>query len=331
MTKGHAVVKALLVGATRHIAAQPLRENGFAVAEAWTAAEALSRAQSFAPDIVLVGDAVARAAPELCSRLRSLVDSALAVVPEGHPQSPSQDVQRASAFGAHALLRPSPDDRELLAAVRVLLRARRMRGSAAEMRPGAAFDVAAHRIRNPLASLVVASSLLRADETLGEHARKLVETAARNVHDVSRCIEALLDAGHLLGESPALVLSPADLRDIVRSAITTPGDPAEGPPTASLLPSEAMIVLADAERLGLALRHLVASARASGRTAAEVEMSRRGDEVSVTVRTDGAGLSPWDGAVDLGVSLARHVIGQHGGELGLDGQTVSFQLELQPS
>lgn len=327
-------MKALLVGATRHIAARPLRESGFIVAEAWTAAEARSAAEAVAPDVVLVGDAVARSSPNLCVCLRSAAEDALVIVVEAAPGSASASASTAEPmpdFGAHAYLRQPLVDHELLAAIRTLLLARRLTSTAeAKASAGAALTAAAHRIRNPLASLLVASTMLKTDHDLGEHAHRIAETIARNVEEVSRSIEALLDTSRLIGESRALTLSMVDLRDVVRTAVASLDDTAAATGVDLSLPSEPMMVLADPERLRLAVRHLIFSARAHGPDVVAIEMSRDGANAKVTVRSaDGSPALPWEGEAELGVSLARDVIGHHGGEVSLHGQTGWFVLKLQ--
>jgi PAS domain S-box-containing protein len=212
----------------------------------------------------------------------------------------------------------------------------------------------AHELRNPLAPARYALRLLRPDvpaETAAE-ARRIIE---RQLAQMARLIDDLLDISRITRGVLELRLEPLDLRDVIESAIETARpaiDAARHRLTVAPMP-EPLPVRGDATRLAQAIGNLLNNAAkytdAGGRI--EVEAAARDGTIEVAVRDDGIGIpramlprvfemfsqveghaTRAQGGLGIGLALSRSLVAMHGGALEAHsegpGQGSTFTLRL---
>jgi signal transduction histidine kinase len=157
---------------------------------------------------------------------------------------------------------------------------------------------ASHQLRNPLASLRLAVENLGLFVT--PDGRALHADAVTEVADMGRVVDALLALTEVEGAAPATTPQPlaaifARHGERWRQVTRLAGMTLSVPPTRELA---ALATFAPADALGSLLDELVGNAaRLSGGTAVTIETSLSGGaELVLTVRDDGAGLSPDDRA-----------------------------------
>jgi PAS domain S-box-containing protein len=79
----------------------------------------------------------------------------------------------------------------------------------------------AHELRNPLAPILNAVSILRLHEQSGEELRRLGELIDRQVHHLVRLVDDLLDVSRVTFGKVQLRRERVDLRSVAREAVTT--------------------------------------------------------------------------------------------------------------
>lgn len=152
----------------------------------------------------------------------------------------------------------------------------------------------AHELRQPLSACLgaVAMMKIRQNRESGEHARNVLE---RQLTQMTRLIDDLLDTTHLARGTVALDRIDLDLRDAVRRALESVQLSIERRNHESSLrvPDEPVIVAADPLRLQQVLSNLLTNAvkyTDPGGTIA-VTVTEDGREARVSVRDNGAGIS----------------------------------------
>jgi len=198
----------------------------------------------------------------------------------------------------------------------------------------------AHELRNPLAPIRNAVGVLRATSTGDGTVERCREIIDRQLRQMARLLDDLLDASRLASGKLNLQRGPVMLADILRAAIEV---------SAPLVEQRAQHVVADgldqrialdadAARLTQVFGNLLnnASKYSEARARIEIDVRREGDEVAVTVRDHGIGIAPdmlekvfelftqSDGALDhaqgglgIGLSLARWLVHMHGGSIAV--------------
>ena len=217
----------------------------------------------------------------------------------------------------------------------------------------------AHELRNPLAPIANAAYLLKdpSSAETGERARATIE---RQVVNMKRMIEDLLDASRVSRGMVRLQKQPVDLSTLLPRAVemarlSRPGSNVE---IACVVPEYPVYVDGDPTRLEQVFGNLLSNAikfsKEEGHIAAILAMGTRADgspEAVVRVRDDGAGIAPdmlprvFDlfaqadrslerkkGGLGIGLTLVRHIVELHGGSVdahsaGLD-QGAEFVVRL---
>jgi signal transduction histidine kinase len=244
-------------------------------------------------------------------------------------------------------------ERELLDARKRAEQASRALESADE-RKNEFIATLAHELRNPLAPLRAAVELQRKQTHLDGLTRKMVEVMSRQVDQMVRLVEDLLDVSQAGRDKLSIRRQPVDLTALVAQAIE-PSEPVLADAGVRLvvrlvdapLPAEA-----DAGRLIQVVGNLLNNAAKftpSGGVVT-VTLERDGDDALISVRDNGIGIAPdklpriFDmfmqadstpvagGGLGIGLTLSRSLVERHGGRLTAHsagpGQGAEFRIRL---
>lgn len=206
-----------------------------------------------------------------------------------------------------------------------------------------------HELRTPLASIKGhASTLLQEDITWPvEEQRHFLRTISSEADGLARLVSNLLD----LARSDAGLLSirrePADLRQLVTSAVRRMEG--EGASIALDLSANLPAVEIDAGRIEVVLHNLLVNARKYGGRDVRVSARAHDEVVVVRVSDDGPGISPEDaphiferfyraqhpliqriGGTGLGLAICKAFVEAHGGAIWAEprdtGTCIAFEL-----
>lgn len=196
-----------------------------------------------------------------------------------------------------------------------------------------------HEFKTPLTSLRMATHLLLETSTgpLNEAQKELVETAKNDTERLRNMVEELLDVVRIESEAGALRRVPIEPSGLLMQVIDAHRAVAKEKGVALEIEGagDAGLVMVDPDRLSIALANLVANAirhtPPGGRVALCAE--REGGAVKLRVSDNGEGIDPVDlpkiferatqAAVregdpprhGLGLTIAREIARQHGGDL----------------
>ena len=217
-----------------------------------------------------------------------------------------------------------------------------------------------HELRNPLAPMRAALHMLRTREVDGARAKGLLETMDRQVVQMTRLVEDLLDISRITRGVIELRREPVDVGAEIRNALESCEGPLEiGRHELKVnLPPEPVKVTADRARLQQILENLILNAVKYTEPGGRIEVSahRQGDDVVIKVRDNGIGIAQdklqqvWDLFVQvdestertrkglgIGLALVKDLVGRHGGEVQAEsdglgkGSTFSVRLPRAPS
>jgi signal transduction histidine kinase/DNA-binding response OmpR family regulator len=194
-----------------------------------------------------------------------------------------------------------------------------------------------HELRNPLAPMRAALHMLRASESLEPpKAQALLDTMDRQVAQMSRLVEDLLDISRITRGVIELRREPVDVAAEIRNALESCAGPLEiGRHRVVLdLPKDPVKVVADPVRLQQILENLILNAVKYTETGGQIEVSAETEpaDVVIRVRDNGIGIAPdkltqvWDLFVQvdespertrkglgIGLALVRDLVKRHGG------------------
>ena len=226
------------------------------------------------------------------------------------------------AAGADAYLVKPFSARELLVTVASQLQLSRLRQEhetslrTAARRKDEFLAVLAHELRNPLAPIRNAVEILRRSEATDENTAPLLDIMARQVGQMVRLIDDLLNVSRISRGQIELRKAPVDLADAVMQAVETARPELEqaGVELNLTLPPTAVLLDADQARLVQAIGNLLNNAakftQPSGRVWITAE--RAGRDAVIRVRDSGIGIAPehlqavFEMFVQLDTSLERN-------------------------
>lgn len=216
--------------------------------------------------------------------------------------------------------------------------------------------VLSHELRNPLASIASAASVLDDAQSPADRSRA-AEVVKRQSGAMATLLDDLLDISRLRLGRLAMQLAPARIAAVVENAVeaTRPAVEAAGHALSLRLPPNGLEVEADAGRLSQVVSNLIGNAAKytppGGHITVAAELA--GDEVVVTVTDDGIGMEPpqieamfdmftqaaapvgrGHGGLGIGLALSRSIVQLHGGHLDAEsagpgkGSAFSFSLPL---
>jgi signal transduction histidine kinase/ActR/RegA family two-component response regulator len=194
----------------------------------------------------------------------------------------------------------------------------------------------AHELRNPLAPIRNALEVLQVKGELSGDARLAVEIIDRQVDNLTRLVEDLLDVARITGNKLELRKDRVDLANVVTAAIETsrPMIDANAHSLAVSLPEEPLFVEGDLARLAQVVSNLLNNAAKYTSPGGNISVSteRIGSDAVVVVRDTGIGISsqmlphifdmftqathpqhtPKDG-LGIGLTLVRRLVEMHNG------------------
>jgi PAS domain S-box-containing protein len=216
----------------------------------------------------------------------------------------------------------------------------------------------AHELRNPLAPIRNSAELMLRTTRDTDPARRAAEIIDRQVQQMARMVDDLLDVSRITHGRIELAREPVDLGAVIASAVEA-GAPAmqeRGHRLQLQLPAgPALVVQGDAARLQQCVVNLLSNAAKYTDPGGDVALSlaREGDEAVIRVRDSGAGI-PADvlpvvfdlfvqsartldraqGGLGIGLSVVRRLVEMHDGRVAASsagigcGSTFEIRLPL---
>ncbi len=220
----------------------------------------------------------------------------------------------------------------------------------AERRKDEFLAMLGHELRNPLAPIVTALSLMGLDGST-QFARERA-VIGRQVRHMLRLVDDLLDVSRITRGKLELRRETVDVRDLVRRTIemTSPLLEERKHRLSLALPDRPLWVDGDPDRLAQVLSNLLSNAAKYTPPGGCVEIrARRGEtHVEVVVRDDGDGLDPAllphvfelfvqgtqrldrpRGGLGLGLSIVRRLVELHGGTVRLHSEGIGHGTEAR--
>ena len=196
----------------------------------------------------------------------------------------------------------------------------------------------AHELRNPLAPIRAGVDFMRIIETHDAETRNVLDMLDRQVQQLSRLVDDLLDVSRVTRGKIRLQLEPVDLKTVVTQAIemSRPLCDAEGQALSVSMPSRPLPLEADATRLTQVFANLLNNAAKYGERGGRITLSvdQEAEELVVRVRDTGHGidrdtlphvfdlfvqgdhsLTRSVGGLGIGLTLVHRLVEMHGGSV----------------
>ncbi|WP_416136241.1 PAS domain S-box protein [Aquabacterium sp. A7-Y] len=212
----------------------------------------------------------------------------------------------------------------------------------------------AHELRNPLAPIRNAVSIMQLEAMQSPRLRTCRDIIDRQLTYLTRLVDDLLDVGRIATGKMSLKRERIDYRDVVERSIETvlPLVESRGHSLSVELPPEPVDLIGDATRLVQVVQNLLTNAAKytdDGGTI-RLQVCRDGATVTTTVSDNGRGIAanalekvfdlfvqgndaaPAESGLGIGLTLARTLVEMHGGvvsaESGGVGQGSTFTVRL---
>ena len=196
--------------------------------------------------------------------------------------------------------RESEDDyrRQLEQALNEALQAREAARTASERSKDEFLATLAHELRNPLAPIQNATLILRSDAATDDARRYALDVVDRQVRQLARLVDDLLDLSRVSTGQLTLRRQPIDLRDVLRRTVeaSRPMIEKSGHEFTVTLPPVPVVVDADESRLGQVVTNLLNNAAKYTERGGQIALSARRDRDTavICVRDSGIGIAPED-------------------------------------
>ena len=197
----------------------------------------------------------------------------------------------------------------------------------------------AHELRNPLAPLRNVSAILRM-EPLSETARQATGVMERQISQLVRLIDDLMDVSRITRGQLTLRKERVDLRSIIESAVETaqPQLTGAGVTLTIEIPQTPLMLDADATRISQVVLNLLTNAAKFTPSGGQVSVIAKAqlERVAVTVKDSGVGIAPEDQekvfgmfvqlnrdmrrsqtGLGIGLTLVKQMTEMHGGSVAV--------------
>jgi signal transduction histidine kinase/ActR/RegA family two-component response regulator len=194
----------------------------------------------------------------------------------------------------------------------------------------------AHELRNPLAPISMAATLLERIPTPPKQLLNLTQVVRRQVDHMAHLLDDLLDAARISSGKITLSLEPILLSDVIEQALETvyPRINERGQHLYLDIPDEPIIAGGDPVRLTQVFTNLLGNASKYTSDRGEIRLSakRDGGDVEVRIADNGYGISPdvlphifdlftqgprslarSEGGLGVGLNVVRNLVSMHGG------------------
>ena len=225
----------------------------------------------------------------------------------------------------------------------------------ADRRQGQFLAMLSHELRNPLAPIANAASVLRTLEHTNPILVRLREILDRQVARLGHLIEELIDVTRAAQGQISIVRAPVSVESVVQAAVASSHDRivAGGHRLEVDVPDERLFVHGDSDRLAQALAHLLTNAAKFSPEPGIVSIAirRAAQTVHISIKDRGLGIAAEFlphafeifaqqdqtmartlGGLGVGLTLARRVAQLHGGDVegfsGGPGQGSEFVMWL---
>lgn len=209
----------------------------------------------------------------------------------------------------------------------------------ADIRKDQFLAMLAHELRNPLAPIRNAVRLLKLQqETPDPTLQWAGDVIERQVDQMSRLVDDLLDVARITQGRITLKRAPVDLDDVITRAVETVAPQIEeyGHQLTVSLPETPIWLEADQPRLAQVLANLLNNAIKYTEPGGEIELRARREEntAEIRIRDTGVGIAPEllphifdlfsqadrsldrsQGGLGLGLTLVRNLVEMHGGDV----------------
>jgi PAS domain S-box-containing protein len=210
--------------------------------------------------------------------------------------------------------------------------------SAADQRKNEFLATLAHELRNPLAPMSNMLEVLKRSDNDGEILQRAHETIERQLNQMIRLVDDLLDVNRITHDRLELRRSEVELASVIQQAVEVarPLIDAAHQELIVELPKEPVYLNADRARLAQVFGNLLNNSckytKPNGRIT--LTAKRVGDEVLVTVKDNGAGIPPdklgsifdmfmqvdrsserSQGGLGIGLTLVKRLVEMHGGSI----------------
>jgi signal transduction histidine kinase/CheY-like chemotaxis protein len=195
-----------------------------------------------------------------------------------------------------------------------------------------------HELRNPLAPILTWTQLLRGGTLEKKKADRGLEMIERNVISLSELIDDLVDVSRVVAGKFRLDVGPIDLTPLIRASVESqrPASDAKQIRLQLVLDERAGLISGDSERLQQVMANLLSNAIKFTPKGGSVQVVLRRAEshIELAVADSGIGIEPaflphvfepfkqaMEGpmrrhaGLGLGLSIVRHIIELHGGEI----------------
>ncbi|HEX7718901.1 MAG TPA: ATP-binding protein, partial [Woeseiaceae bacterium] len=213
----------------------------------------------------------------------------------------------------------------------------------------------AHELRNPLAPMVNAVTLLRSPRASGETAISALDIMDRQLSQMTRLVEDLLDVSRISRGKLVVRKETVQLNDVISSAVDTvrPMFDLKGQELRLELPEHPVLISADPVRLSQVLTNLLNNATKYTEAAGRIVLSASVDDdvVRLQVNDSGKGISAQtlpqifkmfaqdedasshsQAGLGVGLALAKSLVELHGGMIYAEskgpGQGSTFTVQL---
>ncbi|HMC15009.1 MAG TPA: PAS domain-containing sensor histidine kinase, partial [Albitalea sp.] len=221
---------------------------------------------------------------------------------EGHAEDQGWRLRKdASVFWAHVALTPVMDGHGKLRGFAKVTRDLSEQRRLTELEHGSRrmnefLAMLAHELRNPLAPIRNAISILQLQPDLSPDLQHTRDIIARQIGHLTRLVDDLLDVGRIVTGKILLKSERIDYRDVVQASVeaASPSIAARGHRLRVTLPDEPLQMIGDATRLAQALQNLLSNAARYTPDGGEIALAVRHDDTAVvtTVSDTGVGIAP---------------------------------------